>query len=227
MIKCALILCGGKGSRFGFRDKSLLQYEKTPIIEYLFKTLSRRKNITKIILVANESNYKIIDSLARKYFENVIVYRSQPTRFREAIRHVSKHLDEEFYLFTGNQPIEYNHLLKMENIHFKTKKWVVSLYHDTVSVENTKASLTQDLKININGTNHFVIQHPFILSKSIIDIQEDEQFLHKIEETIKLETVKDDVYGVIAGMPPEFDTMEMLQNNIIYLKLADLEKEIF
>ncbi|GEM_PF-6874752 len=215
MIKTALIMCGGKASRFNNVDKSLIKYKGKCIIEYLFNSL-KRSEITRVILICNEKNKYKIEKLTKSYFKNYVIISNPPKRFRLGIKHAEKYLDDWFLFIAGNHPVESSHLICMKEKQKETQSWVVTLYNKKVSNENVFISRDENLKL-IGGAD-FVMQHPLILSKEIIRYQKKENFRLKIEKTIKKLITEKNIYGIFGNFPPEFDNKEMLEQNKEHLK---------
>ncbi len=214
MIKTALIMCGGKASRFENIDKSLIKYKNKSIIEYLFNSL-KKFGITKTILICNGKNKDKICGLVKNYFKDYILIPNPPKRFREGIKHAEKYLDDWFLFITGNHPVEPSHILSMKEKQKETNSWIVTLYDKKISNENVFISKDKKLKL-ISGTD-FIIQHPLIISKEIINYQKKENFKFKIERTIKNLILKRDIYGIFGNFPPEFDNNKMFAQNKKYL----------
>jgi len=215
MIKNALIMCGGKASRFGGVDKSLVKLRGKSIIEYLLISL-KEVGIIRPVFICNEKNKDEIEKIARKYFKNYIIIQNPPERFREGIKHAEKYLDNWFLFVAGNHPIESKHFFSMMKKQRETDCWIVTLYDQKVSNENIFVSKDNNLKI-VEG-NNFIMQHPLIISKEIIFYQKKEMFKLKIEKTIRNLISKRDVYGIFANFPPEFDNKEMFLQTKKYVE---------
>ncbi|MCL5729980.1 MAG: NTP transferase domain-containing protein [Candidatus Pacearchaeota archaeon] len=215
MIYKAIIMCGGKSTRFGGVDKSLYIYKGRSIISYLLSSL-KDLNIKEIILVCNKKNRELIKREALNYFGPNIVLINSPESFRKGIKISEEHLNGPFLLLAGNQPISSNHLKKIIKMHDKTGDWVVSLYPPEISTENSKVSLSENNIIS--QKEELVLQHPMIISDEIIKFQEEEKYANKLEETLKRLSRVKSIRGVISKAPPEFDNKEMLKNNKKYIR---------
>lgn len=111
-ISTAVVMCGGDSSRFGYVCKSLVMYKGRFIITYVFEAL-KEIGVINPILKANPSNREFIEFLARKYFESYEVVVNPPKPMRYALRELKPHLDSDFYLVVGNQPMPASHLDSM------------------------------------------------------------------------------------------------------------------
>jgi len=214
MIKNALVMCGGKASRFRGVDKSLVKLKGKSTIEYLLTSL-KKVGIIKPVFVCNEKNKDEIEKIARKYFKDYVIIQNPPERFREGIKHAEKYLDNWFLFVAGNHPIESKHFFSMMKKQRETDCWIVTLYDQKVSNENIFVSKDNDLKI-VEGDD-FIMQHPLILSKEILLYQQRERFNLKIEKTIRNLISNRDVYGIFANFPPEFDNKEMFSRTKTYV----------
>ena len=219
-ITTALILCGGKGTRFENRDKSLVKYNEKTILHYVLQSL-KSVGIKKIVALTNKTSEIEITTEINKKFSNNIIIADPPNSFRETIESVKEHLPEKFLIVVGNQPIEKQHLNRMLKLHEISNNWVVSLYPISISSENITTNI--DRNLNLSSGSEFVIQHPFILDKTILSKQKKEEFKYVIEQTIRFVSMETPVKGVLTSIPPEFDTMEMLERNLVYLKILELD----
>lgn len=216
----ALILCGGKGSQFENRDKSLVKFNEKPMISYVLNSL-KSVGIKRIVALTNNSSKLEVTDEINKIFSDSIIISEPPDSFRKTIYSVKQYLPESFLVVVGNQPIEKQHLLRMIKLHSISKNWVVSLYSIPLSAESITSSV--DRSLNLCAGSDFVIQHPFILDKRILAYQDKEQFTYTIEQTIRFAAIDSLVKGVLTSIPPEFDTMAMLEKNLAYLKLLELD----
>jgi len=207
-ISCALIMCGGKCSRFG-SDKSLLEYKGEKMISYVLKTL-KECGIKRVVLIANQDNYNLIREQVIKIYKDFTLIKNNSKSFREGISHVENSLDENFLLVAGNQPLHKKTIKRILKTAEKTGKWVTSLYPKEISNEEVFVSLLADKLV---WGDKYVLQHPLVISKEIIGLQKDENFSNKLERTIFNQLNSKDIYGILAEMPPEFDDSIMLERN--------------
>jgi len=216
MIDTAVVMCGGKSQKFNGVDKSLIVYKERTMIFRVFENLIKA-GIKKLIIVANEKNSSQIEEEI-KNFSNLdyILLTEPPRRFREVILEIENLVSEEpFLIIAGNQPVDKEFLDKIVVMHKNSNSWVVSLYPKNQCRE--KICVDIDANNNVKEGNSFILQHPFILTKKILDYQMSEGFRFKIEETIRNLSIKIPVKGMIAEMPPEFDNEEMLKTTKEYI----------
>ena len=166
MIKYAVIMCGGKATRFNGLDKSLESYNGRTMISYVLEALSEAK-ISKIIVIANKNNYLEVEKEINKYFVNYILITEPPLKFRECIKLILPYVgDKEFLLIAGNQPMSREFIKKLVSVSELGTHWAVTLYSKFDSVEDSLVSLSKDGFIKKG--NEFAIQHPFIISKELL-----------------------------------------------------------
>lgn len=205
-------MCGGKCSRFG-EDKSLLKYNGKEMILRVLITL-KKVGIKKVVLIANQKNYKQIKKIVSGIFEDFYLIKNPPDSFRKGIECAKDFLDRNFLLTVGNQPSDTECLKKMISKFEKSGNWTVSLYNKIKSVEKQCASECNGLLL---PGNDYVLQHPLIISKDIINYQKAENFSYKLETTIYNQLKKRNINSIIVKMPPEFDNKCMLENNLKFI----------
>jgi GTP:adenosylcobinamide-phosphate guanylyltransferase/predicted alpha/beta hydrolase family esterase len=221
MINYAIVMCGGKARHFNGVNKSLVKHNEKTMLSYVLESISRTK-IRKIIFLANESNYHEIEEEVRKCTtKDYIILNNPPARFREMILHVRDIIDNNPVLVVvGNQPMKEDFLEKMVDLNEKEGCLVATIYDKKLSNEPTLAGLTEEGFIQ-EGELH-ALQHPFILSKEVLENQIQEDFKYKVEETLK-RMGNNKIKGILAEMPPEFDNEEMLKTTKDYLDMLNME----
>ena len=169
MVNLAVIMCGGKSSRFS-RDKSLFNYKGRTMISYILEALEET-GVKKVILQANKLNKMQVEEEAEKYLKNFIVFSNPPPRYREFIRVSGDSLERSFFLLGGNQPMKKDFLVKLENLHKEKNRWIVTLYPREVSeiLPETKfVSLSYDKRVFEDSSGKFVLHPPFIITKDLL-----------------------------------------------------------
>ena len=213
--RTALVMCGGKSKGLGYVCKSLIMYNGKFILSHVLSAL-RDAGVTRAILKANPSNAEHVEFIARKYFPDYHVASSYPQRFRDAVKELKEYFEEPFYLVAGNQPMRPDHLLRLQKLKDKDCSWAVSLYDSEVNGTKVIEGKNGRLELAENGQG-LNLQHPFILTPEITRYQEQEKFSKTLEQTIANQLHHKRVKGVIAEMPPEFDTWEMFENTKKYV----------
>ena len=120
MIKQALILAGGLGSRLGGLTKEtpkpMLLVGGRPFIEYLIWNL-KRQGINKIVISIGHKAKKFINYIESelKYIENIVyVQEYEPMGTGGAVKLASSELDSEFLVINGDSlfDLDYMNLIK-------------------------------------------------------------------------------------------------------------------
>lgn len=227
IVNFAVVMCGGRASNLNGINKSLVMHKGKTMISYVIESISET-SIKKIILIANEENYKDIEkeiNLCKNkglFNKEFILIREPPKRFREVLLHLKDILDENpILVVAGNQPMKKDFLKKIIDAADENNPLFATLYKKDISNEFTFVGVSEEGFIHEG--QEYVLQHPYILSKDILKKQIEEEFQYKIEETLKNISKNINIKGVIAEMPPEFDNEKMLKVTKEYLDLMQLQ----
>jgi D,D-heptose 1,7-bisphosphate phosphatase len=117
MLKQAVILVGGLGTRLGERTrlvpKPLLEVAGRPFLDYILDELSRYPVIEDILLLAGHQAGQVVDRYEGKRLRNATIsVVSEPAQFGTggALKHASARLDHQFLLLNGDSFFDFNML---------------------------------------------------------------------------------------------------------------------
>ncbi len=218
-IDTAVVMCGGQSTGFNHVCKPLIYHRDMFIIQYVFEAL-HQAGVRRVILKSNHNNEDLINYVAQKVFDNYEMVATPTERMREALQTLEEHLDGEFYMVVGNQPMEASHFYKMQQMRDRGFEWVVSLYDPCYYLEKQSWLISATKKDSgelelVPKKDHSILQHPFILTPDIIEYQRQENFSNKIEQTIANLLCSKRIGAVKAEMPPEFDSWTEFKSNTI------------
>lgn len=214
-IDTAVVMCGGNNTRFAHVCKSIIMYKGEFIISHVLRAL-KGTGVKRVVLKANPSNSEIIDTLARKQGLAYTLVDAPPRMMRYALQELEQHLDDVFYFVVGNQPMPASHLEHLAAERAHGAEWVCSLYtrgmQDSVRVRQSTSR-----RVGLAQEEGLYLQHPLVLTPDIIAYQQAEGFANKLEGTIGALLQQKQVHGIMAPMPPEFDTWEMFAETRAYI----------
>lgn len=115
MLKQAVILVGGLGTRLGERTrlvpKPLLEVAGRPFLDYILDELSRYPAIQEILLLAGHQAAQVVDRYEAKRWRNATIsVMSEPAQLGTggALKHAAARLDRQFLLLNGDSFFDFN-----------------------------------------------------------------------------------------------------------------------
>lgn len=115
MLKQAVILVGGLGTRLGERTrlvpKPLLEVAGRPFLDYILDELSRYPAIQEILLLAGHQAGQVVDRYEAKRWRNsTISVTAEPAQLGTggALKHAATRLDRQFLLLNGDSFFDFN-----------------------------------------------------------------------------------------------------------------------
>lgn len=115
MLKQAVILVGGLGTRLGERaqlvPKPLLEVAGKPFLEYILDELSRYPTIDEILLLAGHRAEQVVDRYqGRRWRGASVAVLSEPAQYGTggALKHAASRLENKFLLLNGDSFFEFN-----------------------------------------------------------------------------------------------------------------------
>ncbi|HEX5264638.1 MAG TPA: nucleotidyltransferase family protein [Phenylobacterium sp.] len=110
MIKQAVLLVGGLGTRLGERTrdvpKPLLDVAGRPFLSWLIDDL-RRQGVSEILLLAGYHGHRVIEALGAADDIRILV-EPEPLGTGGALRFAADHLDERFFFLNGDSFFDIN-----------------------------------------------------------------------------------------------------------------------
>jgi D-glycero-D-manno-heptose 1,7-bisphosphate phosphatase len=117
VLKQAVVLVGGLGTRLGERTRSvpkpLLEVAGRPFLDYILDELSRYPNIQEILLLAGHQAEQVVDLYeGRRWRRAGVSVISEPALFGTggALKHAASRLESEFLLLNGDSFFNFNML---------------------------------------------------------------------------------------------------------------------
>lgn len=117
MLKQAVILVGGLGTRLGERTrlvpKPLLEVAGKPFLDYILEELSRYPTIQNILLLAGHQARQVVDCYEGKSWRGATVSvesESAPLGTAGALKHAVSRLEKRFLLLNGDSFFDFNML---------------------------------------------------------------------------------------------------------------------
>ena len=218
MIDLAIILCGGKGTRFG-ADKPLTCYRGRTIISHVLEAVSDAK-IERVILQANIENHEEIQKEAEKYLDTYLVDSHPPNGVRRIPLKFESEIRKGFYLIAGNQPLRSDHLEKLKTEYLRDKEWALTLYPWEISdalEDDRPVSISDEGYLYVTTEKRFIAHLPAIIDARILCHIERENFQYRIIRTFYNALNFQKIHGVIANMPPECDDEKMFKKTRGYI----------
>ena len=168
MIRSAVILCGGKGSRLGNLSKkipkSLVRIKGKPIIWYILKILKKNK-FNHFILPIGYKGQSIKKYLENKFFSDYnlkIIPTGIDTPIAQRISNIKKYIkSENFLLLNGDAIFDFD-LNKLYENHVKDNKTFITFlgsetnlpYGTIVTSKGTVKNFERDVMFNAVKISH-------------------------------------------------------------------------
>jgi D,D-heptose 1,7-bisphosphate phosphatase len=117
VLKQAVVLVGGLGTRLGERTRSvpkpLLEVAGRPFLDYILHELSRYPTIQEILLLAGHQAGQVVERYeGRRWRRAAVSVISEPARFGTggALKNAASRLDSRFLLLNGDSFFDFNML---------------------------------------------------------------------------------------------------------------------
>jgi D,D-heptose 1,7-bisphosphate phosphatase len=115
MLKQAVILVGGLGTRLGQRTQSLpkplLDVDGMPFLDYLLNELARYRSIESILLLAGHRAEQVVERYeGRRWRGATVSVISEPAQLGTggALKHAASRLENRFFLLNGDSFFDFN-----------------------------------------------------------------------------------------------------------------------
>jgi len=219
MIKQAVILCGGKGTRLGdlteYVPKPMLNVGDCPFFEHLMQEVSRY-GFEEIVLLTGH-----LGEAFRPWhggtFNNVrlkVVQEPEPLGTWGGVAHAQEHLDDYFVLTNGDSwldiPMTHLRKLKPKGIHMVGRYVKDADRYETLNINKTHVK-----QIWPRGTQEsgFINSGIYVVNKDIIqtfgqgNISMEEMVLPTLADTSSLtvETVQSNTFFIDIGVPEDYE----------------------
>jgi D,D-heptose 1,7-bisphosphate phosphatase len=115
VLKQAVVLVGGLGTRLGERTRSvpkpLLDVAGKPFLDYILEELSRYPGIESIVLLAGHRAEQVVDRYdGRRWRGASVAVVSEPAQLGTggALKHAASRLEDKFFMLNGDSFFDFN-----------------------------------------------------------------------------------------------------------------------